>query len=172
MDVTAGSLGVMDTASSDVANDMVEMDIDVQVDIASSETFNDNSIMGMQTGQVPDEVPDGVLGEQATVQTIPVEATAETTVVQALAATTPVRYLDGKCVSEYEWARSETIKENRKALVALGLDNVGENIFGKPQSRKGKENKTAGNPPSKKKVPWAAAGKRWLRSSGKEIPDT
>jgi hypothetical protein len=45
-------------------------------------------------------------------------------------------------------------------LVALGLDKAGENIFGKPQSRKGKENKTARNPPLKKKVPWAAAGKR------------
>ena len=172
VDVTAGSSDGMDIVLSDVTNSAVEMDIDVEVDNGSNETFDDNSFAGMQTMPMLDEVPDEVPGQQATVQTIPVEARAETTVVQAPARTTPVRYLDGTRVSEYEWVRSETIKENRKVLAALGLDNMRESFFGKPQSTKGKENKGAGNTPSGKKVPWAAAGKRTLRSSGKAIPDT
>lgn len=85
----------------------------------------------------------------------------------------PVRYLDGKRVSEYEWIRSENIKANEKLLKTLELTNVGKQIFGKQDRKKGKENKDNGNEPStkRKKIPLANAGTRVLRSMETAIPN-
>jgi hypothetical protein len=95
-------------------------------------------------------------------------------VVMAPAKPKPIRYLDGKRVSEYEWERSEKIKENSQLLVKLGLNDTGKQLFGKKQGTEGKENRGIEDRPlkTKRKKTWAGAGQRKLRSSEKAVPNT
>ena len=94
-------------------------------------------------------------------------------VVMAPAKPKPIRYLDGKQVSEYEWERSETIKENGQLLTKLGLNDTGKQLFRK-KGKEGKENRGIENRPLKTKTKkvWAGAGQRKLRSSAKAVPNT
>jgi hypothetical protein len=95
-------------------------------------------------------------------------------VVMTPAKPTPIRYLDGKRVSEYEWERSEKIKENSQLLTKLGLNDTGKQLFGKKQGKKGKENRGIEDRPLKPKRQntRAGAGQRKLRSSAKVVPNT
>ena len=94
-------------------------------------------------------------------------------VVMAPTKPKPIRYLDGKQVSEYEWERSETIKENGQLLTKLGLNDTGKQLFGK-KGKEGKENRGIENRPLKTKTKkvWVGAGQRKLRSSVKAVPNT
>lgn len=93
-------------------------------------------------------------------------------VVMAPAKPKPIRYLDGKRVSEYEWERSEKIKENGQLLTKLGLNDTGKQLFGKKQDKEGKENRRIEDRPLKTKRKMAGAGQRKLRSSAMAVPNT
>jgi hypothetical protein len=160
IDSIASDVGVPENSTDEsMARVDQSMDIDlIASDIGASETLMIESASSDNAAKIPsdDESTHGqpVLTLASAIVNAPVQKPA------------PIKYING--MSAYEWERAENIKRNKKILTSLGLDNTGEQVFGK----RGKENrapsKSNGKNPTKRKET-VVVNKRTLRSTGKGI---
>jgi hypothetical protein len=106
------------------------------------------------------ETPDGSNFTQPVLTVVP--AITNTPVQKAA----PIKYMSG--MSAYERERAENIKQNKKILASVGLDNTGKDVFRKHNKENNAPSKLKKNP---RKLMKTSVEKRKLRSSGKPISD-
>jgi hypothetical protein len=167
VDSIAGDVAAIENstaASVNQANSDQDMEVDqIASDAATSGTLtvgSTNGVDALAIGTPNETICETPAGGNSTQPVLTVAPAITNTPVPKAA---PIKYING--MSAYEWERAENIKQNKKILASMGLDNAGRQVFGKHN----KEN----NPPSKskRKPKKTSAEKRKLRSSGTPISD-
>lgn len=167
VDLIAGDFAAIENstaASVNQANSDQNMEVDqIASDAGISGTLtvgSTNGVDALAIGTPNETIRETPAGGNSTQPVLTVAPATTNTPVQKAA---PIKYING--MSAYEWERAENIKENKKILASMGLDNTGRQVFGKHN----KENNAPSK--SKRKPKKTGAEKRKLRSSGKPISD-
>jgi hypothetical protein len=163
IDPTASDVGVPEMSTDEsVARVDQSMDVDlIASDIGASGTL----MIGLANSDDAPKIPSGnesnhgqpVLTHVSAIVNAPAQKPA------------PIKYING--VSVYEWERAENIKRNKNILTSLGLDNTGEQVFGKRGKENSAPSKSNGKNTRKRKGTGVVNNKRTLRSAGKGVLD-
>jgi hypothetical protein len=163
IDPTASDVGVPEMSTDEsVARVDQSMDVDlIASDIGASGTL----MIGLANSDDAPKIPSGnesnhgqpVLTHVSAIVNAPAQKPA------------PIEYING--VSVYEWERAENIKRNKSILTSLGLDNTGEQVFGKPGKENSAPSKSNRKNTRKRKGTGVVNNKRTLRLAGKGVLD-
>jgi len=167
VDSIAGDVAAIESSTAgsvNQANSDQNMEVDPSAsDAGTSGTLTVGGVDALAIGMPNEtiyEIPDGSNFTQSVLTVAP--AITNTPVQKAA----PIKYING--MSAYEWERAENIKQNKKILVSMGLDDMGKQVFGKHNKENNVPSKSKKNPRKPMKT---GVSKRKRRSSGKPISD-